>query len=387
MKVKQTPDDFQVEEISTVSPSTEGAYAFYSLDKTGWTTPDALAIVRRRWHLPPSRISFGGLKDRHAITRQYFTILRGPQRNLHHNRLTVRYLGQTLSPYSSEDIAANRFRLTLRDLEAAAVERALLALPLTQAHGVPNYFDDQRFGSVTEGTPFLARLLLEERYEEALRQALVAPYAHDRAAQKREKATLATHWGNWDHCLANLPPGHARDLVGYLHHSGGDFAGALERLRPELRGLYLSAYQSYLWNRCLAHALRQKIPPERLRSVSLRPGEVVFYTQLTAAEQATLADLYLPFASARLKLEESDPRLALVREGLAEEGLTLEQMKFKRLPNLFFSRGERPALLVPRHLEAQSADDELHRGKHKLLLSFELPRGSYATLLVKRLLL
>src|SRR2546425_8917597 len=38
-----------------------------------------------------------------------------------------------------------------------------------------------------------------------------------------------------------------------VHHPT-DFKGALERLRPELRGLYLSAYQSYLWNRMLARS-------------------------------------------------------------------------------------------------------------------------------------
>ena len=80
------------------------------------------------------------------------------------------------------------------------------------------------------------------------------------------------------------------------------------------------------------------------------------------------------------------PRLALVREVLAGEGLELEQMKLKGFHKVFFSRGERAVLCLPRGLEGRAEDDERHPGRRKLLLSFELPRGAYATLIVKRLL-
>jgi len=51
---------------------------------------------------------------------------------------------------------------------------------------------------------------------------------------------------------------------------------------------------------------------------------------------------------------------------------------------MFFSRGERPALCLPADLKWESAADENQAGRRKLLLSFDLPRGCYATLLVKR---
>ena len=41
MKLKQDPDDFQVEELTDVRPGPEGPFAFYRLDKRGWSTPDA----------------------------------------------------------------------------------------------------------------------------------------------------------------------------------------------------------------------------------------------------------------------------------------------------------------------------------------------------------
>src|SRR5207245_10551767 len=111
-KLKQRPEDFQVEERTDVVSSEEGDYAFYRLEKRGWTTPDALGVLRRRWQLDPRRLSYGGLKDRHALTVQYLTVLRGPGRDLHQQCIEVTYLAQAAQPYSSQDIRGNHFRIT-----------------------------------------------------------------------------------------------------------------------------------------------------------------------------------------------------------------------------------------------------------------------------------
>ncbi len=386
MKLKQQPDDFRVEEITAVAPGDAGTFAFYRLEKRGWSTPDALAAVRRRWQLQPQRLSYGGLKDRHAWTTQYLTINHGPRRGLNHQQITLQYLGQLNGPYTSHDIAANRFHLTLRDLapDADATMRALLE-PVA-AEGVPNYFDDQRFGSVAgEGEEFIARLLVRGQFEEALKLALAGPYEYDRAEQKREKRILLTYWGNWEACKEKLPRGHARSLVDYLRVHPGDFRGAVARLRPELRGLYLSAYQSHLWNRMLVSWLRSHCRPEQLQPVALRLGEVPFHTNLDAEQRAALAALHLPLLSSRLKMDETDPLYPLVREVLAEEALELRDLQVRGVREMFFSRGERSALCVPQGLTAEFAADELHPRRVKAALAFDLPRGCYATLIVKAL--
>ncbi len=89
--------------------------------------------------------------------------------------------------------------------------------------------------------------------------------------------------------------------------------------------------------------------------------------------------------SARLRLPENDERLRLASAILAEEGLELRQMQVKGVRELFFSKGERAALCLPSALTVEDGDDELNPGRGKLTLSFELPRGSYATLIVKRI--
>src|SRR5262249_7068863 len=81
------------------------------------------------------RLSYGGLKDRHASTLQYLSIFRGPQRNLTHHQIRLEYLGQRPAPYTSQDIRANRFRITLRDLRQEAVDAALPRLESIRGGG------------------------------------------------------------------------------------------------------------------------------------------------------------------------------------------------------------------------------------------------------------
>jgi tRNA pseudouridine13 synthase len=384
MKLKQHPDDFQVEEITDVQPGPQGDHALYRMEKRGWSTPDALAALRRRWKLTPRRLSYGGLKDRHAFTVQYLTVFHGPRRDLHHHDVAITYLGQVAAAYTSEDITANRFRLTVRDLRPQDRPAAEAALARVAAEGVPNYFDDQRFGSVAgPAGEFIGRLLVRGRFEDALKLALVEPYEFDRAAQKEEKRLLAEHWGDWEQCKARLPRGHARSLVDYLRVHPGDFRGAVARLRPELRGLYLSAYQSHLWNRMLAHWLRRHLRPEQLYEVPLRLGPVPFHRGLDAAQLQELAALQLPLPSARLKLDADDPRAEVVQAVLGEENLQLRDLQVRGIRELFFSRGERAALALPQSLSWEFAEDEGHRGRLRLTLAFELPRGAYATLIIK----
>ncbi len=60
-------------------------------------------------------------------------------------------------------------------------------------------------------------------------------------------------------------------------------------------------------------------------------------------------------------------------------------MRVRHLKDVFFSKGSRPALVFPEKLEANLVDDKLYPGKRAAELSFELGKGSYATIMVKRI--
>ena len=366
MIIKQQPEDFVVEELTQVVPVDRGDFALYRLEKRGWTTPDALQAVRRRWKIDLRRVSCGGLKDRHAHTVQHLTILRGPRRQLTHSGIHVTYLGQVEEPFTSKHIQANRFRLAVRDMTTEEVSQAQVALKEVAEAGVPNYFDDQRFSSVAGHGEFLAKAIMLEEYERALHLALTAPYAHDRSDRKKEKSILRSHWGDWERARAKLSPrSHARSLVDYLARSSGDFRGALDRLQPELRGLFLSVYQSHLWNRMLALWLRTHLPAKQLCDVLLSLGDYPMQRSLTPEQKLTLSDLVLPLPGSRMVWNPDDPRQAIFEQILAEENIQLEQFKLKGMREMFFSRGERPALCMPNNMKYEVDADETHPPRQK----------------------
>ncbi|HQZ67425.1 MAG TPA: tRNA pseudouridine(13) synthase TruD, partial [Planctomycetaceae bacterium] len=63
MKLRRLPEDFRVEELTSIAAS-NGAFALYRLTKTSIGTPEAISAIVERWKVQRKRISYGGLKDR-----------------------------------------------------------------------------------------------------------------------------------------------------------------------------------------------------------------------------------------------------------------------------------------------------------------------------------
>lgn len=388
LKLRRIPEDFLVEELSDFAPAAAGSgeYALYRLTKCNLGTPEAVDAVLRRWRLERRQVAYGGLKDRHAITRQMVTIRRGPRRDLNQTNLELEYLGQAERPFGPHDISGNRFEVVVRALSPLQAAAAARVLPDVDRDGLPNYFDDQRFRSVGESGRFVARAWISGDYEEALRLALVEPNPLDRPRERREKELVRARWGDWRACQEGLGRSHRRSLVTYLCDRPGDFRGALSRLRADYRSIYLSAFQSHLWNRLLAAFLAANCRPGQLVPVRLRMGPVPFFIEPDDETRSTLHAAQFPLPSSRLKLDEG-PVKDLLERTLAGEGLALADIRIRPPPHSFFSKGWRAAAFTVRGLSSKDAADDLYHGSRKLTLRFELGRGSYATMLMKRIAL
>ncbi len=386
MKIKRLPEDFQVEELSEF-PSPGGAYALYRLSKTSIGTPEAIDEVVRRWKIPRHRISYGGLKDKHAVTTQFVTVQNGPRRNLAQKSFEFTFLAQAARHFTPREISGNRFAIVIRDLSDAWLAKALETLPQVQIDGLPNYFDDQRFGSVGASGEFIGQAWCAGNYERALWLALADPHPDDRTDERRQKEIMREHWGQWRACKDALDRSHRRSIVTYMADKPPDkpdYRGAFARIKVDLRGLYLAAFQSCLWNRMLTRFLSREAPVDQLTEVSLKLGPVPFFRGIGGDLAARLRSTELPLPSARLHLDEG-PMLSLITEVLGEFGLELRQLRVKYPRDSFFSKGNRPVAVAVGNLSYESLDDDLYPGRKKLLLRFDLPRGSYATILVKRL--
>ncbi|MFM9960412.1 MAG: tRNA pseudouridine(13) synthase TruD [Planctomycetaceae bacterium] len=384
MKLKCLPEDFRVTELTDRPTPGRGPFALYRLTKQSLGTPEAVDSILRRWNLARSQLSYGGLKDRHAITEQFVTIKNGPRNDLAQTNLELKYLGQTNLPFDTTDLIGNRFEIVMRSLSDQEVAHATQALGDVAIDGVPNYFDDQRFGSLGTAGEFIAVPWCRGEYERALWLALADPNEHDRPNDRDEKQLLRDRWGDWLGLKADMPRGSRRSIVTFLVDHPTDFRRALALMRLDLRGLWLSAFQSAVWNRLLAASLRDVCRAEQLFDVPFGEQPAPFFLSLDEPQRRELLELHLPLPSGRLKLEPS-PLLDRLQRVLGEFGLEQRTMRVKYPRDAFFSKGQRAAVTLPTNLQHQFGRDELYAERHKLTLSFDLPRGSYATILIKRL--
>jgi len=383
MKLKRIPEDFQVEELPLVAGGAQGRFLLYRLTKRGMGTLEAVEAICRRWNLAGRRVSYGGLKDRHAVTVQYLTIVDGPDRSLHETSFDLEPQGRLVRPYGPHEFRANRFSVVLRDLTETAAARAVRALAALPRDGLPNYFDDQRFGSVGSGGEFIAQAWLKNQPERALWLAIAEPNPHDRPGTKAEKAILREFWGKWPEAKARLGRSHARSLVTYLADHPVDFRGAFARLRRELRSLVFSAFQSHLWNLMLGCSIERLTRPDQRVAIDFRTATLPIHHHLDPEQAEWLSALLIPLPSSRTVLAEG-PMRDTAAQVLGPFGLEWENLRIKHLKDVFFSKGVRPARFVAESLSHALECDEIHPGRQKLKLTFDLCRGAYATLVVKR---
>ncbi|WP_437229554.1 tRNA pseudouridine(13) synthase TruD [Planctomicrobium sp. SH661] len=384
MKLRRLVDDFRVREKSSLPIGSHGHFAAYELTKTGWTTLDALGHFSRTLNIPRKNMAHAGLKDRHAVTSQIVTIRNGPRRSWTEEKLALSYLGQAPRETTSANIVGNEFEIVLRSLTAEDQVAGEALIPQLKRSGIPNYFDDQRFGSWYEGEGFVGAAWVREDYEKALWLAFAEHHPDDDAVERRQKAILRDNWKDWITCKQLLDRSHRRSVVTFLCDKPQDFKGAWGIVNAELRGLYLSALQSDLWNGIASDLLAERCAPHQLFSVSLKTGPVNFPQNLTDAQLQELQKIQLPLPSARLQLD-GEPLAEFMQKSLQSRGWSFPQLKVRFPRDRFFSRAQRPLLLSLPDLQGEYSDDEMEEGKKKLRLKFSLPRGSYATMLVKAL--
>lgn len=143
-------EDFFVEEIAAFEPSGEGEHLLLTIEKRGLNTA-AVAKRLAQWAgVPEMAIGYAGMKDRHAVTRQRFSVhlpkrIAPDQASLQSEDLAVTHSAWHSRKLPRGALAGNRFVLVLREV---AGERALIEERLRQiaARGLPNWFGEQRFG-------------------------------------------------------------------------------------------------------------------------------------------------------------------------------------------------------------------------------------------------
>ena len=162
---RSTPEDFEVDEEPAYPPSGTGDHAFAFIEKRGLTTNDAVRALCDCVGADPKAAGWAGLKDRHAVTRQWISIFgASPDALIRAEVEGIRVLEAALHPQKlrTGHLRANRFRIRLRQIDASRIDELRQLLSVIESDGLPNYYGEQRFGRDGDNAERALRWVLGE---------------------------------------------------------------------------------------------------------------------------------------------------------------------------------------------------------------------------------
>lgn len=380
--IKETPEDFLVTEIPLYLPCGEGEHSYVEIEKRGLTTLDAMRRIARALGISDRDMGYAGLKDARGITRQTFSIPRVPPEALLALSLpgiTVVSATRHRNKLKPGHLAGNSFAIRIRGVDHDAREKAIAILTILSERGVPNFFGSQRYGGLGN-SHLIGQALLRQDFKGAIDAIMGDPTAI--RDERWRSAVEAYHQGDLATSRERFP-GHCgteREILSRLLKRPDAHERALDAVSPRLKKLYLSAYQSFLFDRVLDQRLHRFDTIEKGDLAYRHDNGACFLVEDCAAETVRVQTFAIspsgPLFGCKVKLPEGKPR-EIEENVLREEDISLQSFK---LAGKLRMEGERRPLRVPMQNLATAADTD------GLILSFSLPRGAYATAVLREVM-
>jgi len=203
-KIKQSPEDFIVKEVTNIEIKEEGSYLYFQLKKKNYNTLTAIEHIANTLHLSLNRFGYAGNKDKNAITEQLVSVEDINKENLEKLNLKdieIKIIGYGEKYLSLGDLKGNEFIINVRNLSKDEINnfnQKIKKKPIL----MPNLFGEQRFSKQNVD---VGRALIKREFEKAA------------------------------------------DLLG-LDIIDNDFIGAIRRVNKKILRLYVHAYQSFIFN-------------------------------------------------------------------------------------------------------------------------------------------
>ncbi len=383
--IKRFDEDFIVEELPLYEACGEGTHCYVTIEKRGLTTPAAVRMFAGALDRRAQDVGYAGLKDAHGVTRQRLSIEHvdpAAIEALTLNRISILSVARHTNKLKLGHLSGNRFEIRIREAGESTFGRAESILKVLASRGVPDYFGPQRFG-VRGDNAAIGRAVLREDFDEAMDLMLGRPGARDqgdalRARELYEAGDLAAAGEAWPRSMAGQ-----RRVCRTLLKFGGDGRKGWRSVDHSLRKLYVSAVQSELFNKVLAHRIDGI---DRMMEGDVawkhRNGACFQVEEITVDQERCDAFEISPTGplfGRRMKQPAGEPG-RLEEEVLSASGLARDQVVAKDGSKL---DGARRPLRVPLG-EPQLEEGEDERGGF-LCVKFSLPPGAYATSVVREI--
>lgn len=148
--LKAQNSDFKVDELMPIEPTGEGEHLWLKIEKDGSNTDWVAQQLAKIAGLKPMAVSYAGMKDRHAVTTQWFSLHMPGMENpdfstLDDPEFKILEKSRHDRKLKRGALSGNRFQIRITDLKGD-IEQLEQKLQSIQQQGVPNYFGEQRFG-------------------------------------------------------------------------------------------------------------------------------------------------------------------------------------------------------------------------------------------------
>jgi tRNA pseudouridine13 synthase len=395
--IKQRPDDFLVEEQPLYQTRGEGEHLFLLIEKTSLTTTDIVINLARAFRVGRNDIGYAGLKDKHAIVRQHFSVWLPDRKDEAEcvERLADRRLMKILwtdrhtNKLRRGHHGGNRFIIRIRNVQPTDAIKAKNIVDRLYAQGVPNFIGDQRFG-YRQHNHILGRLLLQGEFQAMLDEMLGQPIDADppnmqkaRAAYDRRDFELALqHW-----------PKHLRFDRQALDalRQGKDVKQAVIAIYRSQRDFLVSALQSAMFNSVLDRRLREGM------LTKIIPGDLAWKhdSRSVFAVDQEIADIENapPGRVPSLEVSPSGPMWGInMTRAQGTPGEIERQILdvFNVHPDTLAGVGDVHAEGSRRPMRIALQDPQVTGGSDEhgpyVKLAFQMPRGAFATIALREIM-
>lgn len=334
MKIKQIPEDFIVEEIPKsyfLKDHKKGSYTYFKLTKKGIDTKRAMITVSSRIKRHFKDISYSGLKDKDAITSQICSV-KGKITEFKQDNLEIKITGRGERPVSLGYTNGNKFQITIREIPIDyKIKRT--------TDYIPNYYDTQRFRNDMRNV-LLGKYIIKKDFENLFKELKINDMGQLR---KRFQTT-------------------------------------------EIR-FFLSAYNSFLFNTNLSVFLKKqskKVYEDKKNKLCFPKNK----------EKLKLdSDMNFPllgFGLDSLIKEAHQDRKSknqikkIIKKTMKKEQISDSDFIIREIPEISLESSLRKAFIKVENFQIINQDlDDLNKGYKKITLSFQIPPGSYATIVIK----
>ncbi len=347
------PDDFIVEELPLYEPSREGNHTYFAIRKRNLSTLEAINQIARALHVNPRNFGYAGLKDKRAITTQVLSVEGIPPEQvlkLELPKFEILWAERHAHKLRVGHLRGNRFQITLRDVSQTALPIVQKEMERLEKEGVPNRFGAQRFGNKYD-SHLIGKALIKKEWEEALEYVLSDETAQfgklaKRIKQEKEQNSL-------EKAVTSIP--------------------------HRLRKLYLSAYQAYLFNAILEKRL-PNLGQLWSGDIAVKHSNGAPFLVENAAIEQPRADAFEispsgPIFGYKMRRPAGEV-LTLEVELLTSEGVKTET--FRKVAGIRLPGTRRPLRMSMELHQVTTVDVGLR-------ISFTLPAGGYATVVLEEL--